>query len=76
MRIRLIHRLTGLRNGKPWPAPGGVIDVPTSEAVNMISAGYAAPAPAPQEQERATAESVIEHATLPTRAPRKKKEKR
>lgn len=76
MRVRLIWKLEGLRNGRPWPLPGGIVDVPTSEAVNLISHGYAVPAPAPQEQERATTETIVERATLTAKAPKQKKEKR
>lgn len=73
MRVRLTYKLDGLRNGEPWPVVGGVIDVPTSEAINLISHGYAVPVPLPQEQERAVVEQEPERATLPktTSKPRK-----
>ena len=73
MKVRLTYRIDGLRNGLPWPAVGGEIDVPTSEAMNLISHGYAVPVPAPQVQERATVEEQPERATLPktTSKPRK-----
>jgi hypothetical protein len=73
MKVRLIYKLDGTRNGEPWPAVGGVIDVPMSEAINLISHGYAVPVPVPQVQERATVEEQPERATLPktTAKPRK-----
>jgi hypothetical protein len=73
MKVRLIYRLDGTRNGQPWPAIGGEIDLPTSEAVNLISHGYAVPVLTPQVQERATVEEQPERATLPktTSKPRK-----
>jgi hypothetical protein len=73
MQVRLIYRLDGTRNGQPWPAVGGIIDVPMSEAINLISHGYAVPVPVPQEQERASIEQEPERATLPktTSKPRK-----
>jgi hypothetical protein len=73
MKVRLIYRLDGTRNGEPWPAVGGEIDVPTSEAMNLISHGYAVPVLTPQVQERATVEEQPERATLPktTSKPRK-----
>jgi hypothetical protein len=73
MKVRLIYRLDGTRNGQPWPAIGGEIDLPTSEAVNLISHGYAVPVLTPQVQERATVEEQPERATLPktTAKPRK-----
>jgi hypothetical protein len=73
MKVRLTYKLEGLRNGQRWPAVGGEIDVPTSEAINLISHGYAVPVPVPQEQERAIVEQEPERATLPktTSKPRK-----
>jgi hypothetical protein len=73
MKVRLIYRLDGTRNGQPWPAIGGEIDLPASEAVNLISHGYAVPVLTPQVQERATVEEQPERATLPktTSKPRK-----
>jgi hypothetical protein len=73
MKVRLIYRLDGTRNGQPWPAIGGEIDLPASEAVNLISQGYAVPVLTPQVQERATVEEQPERATLPktTSKPRK-----
>ena len=65
MIVRLIYRLEGTRNGEAWPAVGGEIDVPTSEAINLINHGYAVPVPVPQVQERATLEQEPERATLP-----------
>lgn len=73
MQVRLTYRIDGTRNGEEWPAIGGVIDVPTDEAMNLISHGYAIPVPVPQEQERAIVEQEPERATLPktTSKPRK-----
>jgi hypothetical protein len=75
MKVRLIYKLDGTRNGEPWPAVGGTIDVPMSEAINLISHGYAVPVLVPQVQERATLEQEPERATLPktTSKPRKGK---
>ena len=64
MKVRLIYKLDGTRNGEPWPAIGGTIDVPMSEAIELISHGYAVPAPVPQEHERAVIEQAPERATL------------
>jgi hypothetical protein len=73
MKVRLIYKIEGARNGEEWPGIGGVIDVPASEAINLISHGYAVPVPVPQVQERATLEQEPERATLPktTSKPRK-----
>ena len=73
MQVRLIYKLDGTRNGQPWPALGEVIDLPVSEAINLINHGYAVPVLVPQVQERATLEQEPERATLPktTAKPRK-----
>jgi hypothetical protein len=55
MRIQLIVKIDGLRNGERWPAGGGLIDLPASE--------------------RATAEPVIERATLAPTQPKRRKGK-
>lgn len=75
MRVKLIFRIEGTRDGEPWPSIGGIIDVPNDEAMNLISHGYAIPAPTPQVQERATAEPIIERATLTPTQPKRRKGK-
>ena len=65
MKIRLTYQMNGTREGQPWPAVGGVMDVSMDEAISLISRGYAIPAHVPHEQERATAEQQPERATLP-----------
>ena len=67
MKIRLTYQMDGMREGEPWPAVGGVMDVSMDEAISLISRGYAIPAPVPHEQERATAEQQLERATLAQR---------
>jgi hypothetical protein len=44
MRVVMNTRIGGFRNGEPWPEPGGVIDVPDHEAVDLIANGYASEA--------------------------------
>lgn len=41
MLVRMKTRIGGYRNGEPWPAPGGTIDVPAHEAHGLIANGYA-----------------------------------
>lgn len=41
MLVRMKTRIGGYRDGEPWPAPGGTIDVPAHEAHSLISNGYA-----------------------------------
>ena len=42
MRVRLLVAISGTRDGVEWPARGGFIDLPDSEAADMIHAGLAA----------------------------------
>lgn len=39
--------ITGCRNGISWPAVGGEIDLPDSEAAEMCAAGFVEPVPEP-----------------------------
>lgn len=41
MRVRLTTQISGTRDGREWPAPGTVIDLPDSEAHGLLTAGTA-----------------------------------
>lgn len=41
MLVEMRTQITGYRNGEPWPAPGGTIDVTDGEAADLIGQGYA-----------------------------------
>lgn len=41
MRIVMRVQITGTRNGADWPAPGGVIDLPSEEAAALCASGLA-----------------------------------
>ena len=41
MRVRLIHSITGYRDGVAWPEAGQEIELPDWEAENLIGVGYA-----------------------------------
>lgn len=67
VRVQMLQHITGLRNGKAWPARGGFIELPQSEAEGLYAHGYAVPAPAKAEQpvERAVViDEIRESATL------------
>lgn len=51
MRVRMKQGIGGYRNGEPWPAIGGCIDLPDHEAADLIVAGYAAAAELAEDQE-------------------------
>jgi len=51
MLVRMKTRIGGYRNGEPWPAPGGTIDVPAHEAHGLIANGYATLVPGELEGE-------------------------
>lgn len=40
-KVRMVARISGVRNGVDWPERGGVIDVPADEAADLIRAGLA-----------------------------------
>ena len=58
MLVRMLINITGSRDGSPWPAPGGTLDVPDHEAESLIANGYA-------EAERADAPATEEVASAP-----------
>lgn len=41
MKIKMIHEITGLVDGTPWPPRGGVIDINDDEAKRLIEIGAA-----------------------------------
>lgn len=41
MMVRMVRRITGLRDGIPWPAVGGLIDLPDWEAEAVVGNGDA-----------------------------------
>lgn len=41
MKVRLVHDITGTRDGKPWPAAGEEVDVSDDEAFAMLQNGSA-----------------------------------
>jgi len=67
MRVRMLEYISGTRNGKQWPSRGGFIDIPESEAKNLIGHGYAVAAPEDTDEqpvERAVVEETIRTATI------------
>lgn len=64
MKLKMLAKVYGLRDGSEWPARGGVIDVPEDEAANLIANGLAAPLEDALPIERATAETKPETATV------------
>jgi len=69
--VRMKINITGSRNGEPWPAPGGTLDVPDHEAADLIAAGYAvaadAQAAAPGAEDDASATAAVDYTQLTAR---------
>lgn len=66
MKVRMKVFVSGSRNDKPWPAIGGVIDLPDSEAEHLVHVGMAEPVPEPESEPESEPElPVVETATLP-----------
>lgn len=74
MYIRMRHQISGLRNGRRWPAPGSVVDLPDAEAATLVELGHAerVPEAAAQVVETAAMEPKAEKAT-PRRTTRRRK---
>lgn len=41
MKIKMKIKISGDRDGKPWPEPGNELDVPEAEAKHLVEQGYA-----------------------------------
>jgi hypothetical protein len=41
VKVRMKFQITGTRNGLRWPEAGGVVDLPASEANDLLGLGYA-----------------------------------
>lgn len=62
MRVRMKVTISGTRDGQSWPERGGFVDLPDSEAEQLIASGLAA---SPDDSEDPEAEDREEHATVP-----------
>jgi hypothetical protein len=50
MRVRMTVQVSGMRNGQEWPARGSVVDLPDTEAAELVRAGMAVPAGEPESE--------------------------
>lgn len=41
MKVQMTATISGTRDGNDWPALGGLIDVPSVEAAELIANGFA-----------------------------------
>lgn len=54
MRIRMLHNISGTRDGVPWPDPGEVVDLPDDEALTLLRTRMATHVETPAVAETAT----------------------
>ena len=45
--VKMTVQISGTRDGVDWPKPGGVVEVPQSEADDLVTAGMAEHCDAP-----------------------------
>lgn len=55
MRVCMKVTVSGTRDGEPWPAKGGIVDLPDDEAKQLLAAGMAVEPAAESDVEEATA---------------------
>jgi hypothetical protein len=72
-KVRMIGQISGTRDGKDWPAPGGEITLPDDEANALIANGLAVDPSARAVQENALAdvlgvEAAVNHDTNTAKA--------
>tara|TARA_E500000081_G_C6053582_1_gene314850 strand:- start:652 stop:816 length:165 start_codon:yes stop_codon:yes gene_type:complete len=46
MKVKMLIKISGTRDGQDWPEVGGEIDLPKAEAEQMIANGQVEKAPA------------------------------
>lgn len=61
-RVLMLVQISGTRDGRDWPSPGAVIELPAHEAAALIRQFTAVPAPEPDEA--ATVAETAEAATV------------
>lgn len=61
MKVTMIVKLSGSRDGQDWPDVGEDLDVPNDEAVQLLGTGLARAVKA-SAPEKATADPVVETA--------------
>lgn len=66
MRVRMLIQISGTRNGQPWPAKGGTVDLPDAEAKHLCESGIAEAVKTPKKTESATTNDAPETATKST----------
>jgi hypothetical protein len=62
MRVTMLAKITGTRDGIEWPTPGYDIELPDDEAASLVHNGLAKPAVVPVES---AAVAPVENATAP-----------
>lgn len=51
MHVQMKQHITGFRQGRPWPAKGGVLEVGDAEGARLVRAGYAVETEPPEPEE-------------------------
>lgn len=67
MRVIMRAQISGTRDGQEWPARGQAIDLPDTEAADLLNAGLATPSDDPAEETTPSDDPVEE--TAVTSAP-------
>jgi len=60
VKVRLRAQITGLRDGRPWPAVGTLLELPDDEAAALCKARLADPVASERPVERAVPPARVE----------------
>ncbi|WP_060952398.1 DUF7302 family protein [Streptomyces hygroscopicus] len=71
MKVRMKATISGTRDGQPWPARGGVLDLPAEEAEHLIAAGLAEDAKDSESSSAPAEETATPKATAETATPKR-----
>lgn len=66
MKVKMKVQISGTRDGSPWPAPGGVVDVEDAEGADLCAGNLAEPV-ASDPVEKAVAPAAEELREQPRR---------
>ena len=68
MKVRLKTTITGTRNGVEWPAPGEVVDLPGTEAMDLCGNGLAVPVKDEGVEDAKASDDDVEERSEPRKA--------
>lgn len=73
VRVRMVVKVSGSRDGARWPAPGGELNVGAVEGAELVASGLAVEVGGGSAGDVVTAEAPVEVETAAVKRPRRRK---